>query len=151
MAGDPRRLDIFGFGTAAHIIAQVACWEGRLVFAFVRPGDEAAKEFAHDLGAVCAGDSGEAAPKPLDAAIIFASVGSLVPMALRAVMPGGMVFCAGIHMSDIPAFPYQILWEERQIRSVANLTGRDGEEFLKLAPKVTLQNIRVTLWFGGSQ
>ena len=139
MAGDPRRLGIFGFGAAAHIIAQVACWEGREVFAFVRPGDEAAKEFARDLGAVWAGDSGEAAPEPLDAAIISAPVGSLVPMALRAVMPGGIVVCAGIHMSDIPAFPYEILWEERQIRSVANLTRRDGEEFLKLAPKVPVK------------
>ena len=104
-----------------------------------RPGDEAVKEFARDLGAVWAGDSGEAAPEPLDAAIIFAPVGSLVPMALRAVMPGGIVVCAGIHMSDISAFPYEILWEERQIRSVANLTRRDGEEFLKLAPKVPVK------------
>ena len=108
MTGDPRRLGIFGFGAAAHIIAQVACWEGREVFAFVRPGDEAAKEFARDLGAVWAGDSGEAAPEPLDAAIISAPVGSLVPMALRAIMPGGIVVCAGIHMSDIPAFQYEI-------------------------------------------
>ena len=129
----------FFFGAAAHIIAQVACWEGREVFAIVRPGDDAAKEFARDLGAVWAGDSGEAASEPLDAAIIFAPVGSLVPIALRAVMPAGIVVCAGIHMSDISAFPYEILWEERQIRSVANLTLRDGEEFLKLAPKVPVK------------
>ena len=139
VAGDPRRLGIFGFGAAAHIVAQVACWEGREVFAIVRPGDDAAKEFARDLGAVWAGDSGEAASEPLDAAIIFAPVGSLVPIALRAVMPAGIVVCAGIHMSDISAFPYEILWEERQIRSVANLTRRDGEEFLKLAPKVPVK------------
>ena len=139
VAGDPRRLGIFGFGAAAHIVAQVACWEGREVFAIVRPGDDAAKEFARDLGAVWAGDSGEAASEPLDAAIIFAPVGSLVPIALRAVMPAGIVVCAGIHMSDISAFPYEILWEERQIRSVANLTLRDGEEFLKLAPKVPVK------------
>ena len=105
----------------------------------MRPGDETEKEFARDLGAVWAGDSGEAAPEPLDAAIIFAPVGSLVPIALRAVMPAGIVVCAGIHMSDISALPYEILWEERQIRSVANLTLRDGEEFLKLAPKVPVK------------
>ncbi len=139
MAGNPRRLGIFGFGAAAHIISQVDCWEGREVFAFVRPGDQAAKEFARHLGAVWAGDSGEAAPEPLDAAIIFAPAGSLMPMALQAAMPGGIVVCAGIHTSDIPAFPYEILWEEQQMRSVANLTRWDGEEFLKLAPKVPVK------------
>lgn len=145
MAGDPRRLGIFGFGAAAHIVAQVACWEGRDVFAFVRPGDEPAKAFARALGSIWAGDSSDTAPEPLDAAIIFAPVGPLVPMALRAVMPGGVVVCAGIHMSDIPSFPYEILWEERQIRSVANLTRRDGEEFLELAPKVPVKT-SVTLY-----
>ncbi len=139
MAGDPARLGIYGFGAAAHIVAQVAHWEGREVYAFTRPGDEAAQRFASTLGAVWAGPSDVPPPEPLDAAIIFAPVGPLVPAALRAVAPGGIVVCAGIHMSDIPAFPYEILWRERQIRSVANLTRQDGEEFLALAPKVPVK------------
>jgi propanol-preferring alcohol dehydrogenase len=136
MAGDPRRLGLYGFGAAAHIVIQVARHEGREVYAFVRPGDAAAKAFALSLGAVWAGDSDEAAPEELDAAILFAPVGALVPAALRALAPGGRVVCAGIHMSEIPAFPYEILWRERQIVSVANLTRHDGEAFLALAPKV---------------
>lgn len=139
MADDPKRLGIYGFGAAAHIVAQVAVWEGREVYAFTREGDHAAQDFARSLGAVWAGSSGDPAPEPLDAAIIFAPVGPLVPMALRAVAPGGIVVCAGIHMSDIPTFPYNILWEERQIRSVANLTRCDGGEFLELAPKVPVR------------
>ena len=139
MAGDPRRLGIYGFGAAAHIVAQVARWEGREVYAFVRPGDSAAAAFARDLGAVWAGPSDSPAPEPLDAAIIFAPVGALVPAALEALAPGGRVVCAGIHMSDIPTFPYEILWREREIVSVANLTRRDGEEFLALAPKVPVR------------
>jgi len=139
MAGDPATLGIYGFGAAAHIVAQLARQEGRAVHAFTRPGDTAAQRFAKSLGAVWAGESAMTPPEPLDAAIIFAPVGSLVPAALRAVAPGGIVVCAGIHMSDIPAFPYDILWGERQIRSVANLTRRDGEEFLVLAPKVPIE------------
>jgi propanol-preferring alcohol dehydrogenase len=139
MAGEGRRLGLYGFGAAAHIVAQVATWQERELYAFVRPGDDAAKRFARDLGAVWAGDSDQPAPELLDAAIIFAPVGDLVPAALRAVRPGGTVVCAGIHMSDIPAFPYEILWRERQIRSVANLTRQDGEEFLELAPKVPVR------------
>jgi len=139
MAGDPATLGIYGFGAAAHIVAQLARHEGRAVHAFTRPGDTAAQRFAKSLGAVWAGESAMTPPEPLDAAIIFAPVGSLVPAALRAVAPGGIVVCAGIHMSDIPAFPYDILWGERQIRSVANLTRRDGEEFLVLAPKVPIE------------
>ena len=136
MAGEAERLGLYGFGAAAHIVAQVARYQGRRVFALTRPGDEAAKTFARDLGAIWAGDSSETPPEPLDAAIIFAPVGALVPAALRALAPGGTVVCAGIHMSDIPSFPYEILWHERKIFSVANLTRRDGEEFLALAPKV---------------
>ncbi len=139
MAGDVKRLGIFGFGAAAHIVAQVAHYEGRSVFAFTRAGDIAAQDFARGLGAVWAGTSDEAPPEPLDAAIIFAPVGALVPVALRAVMKGGTVVCAGIHMSDIPSFPYDILWGERTLRSVANLTRRDAEEFLALAPKIPVQ------------
>ncbi len=139
MAGEAERLGLYGFGAAAHIVAQVARYQGRQVFAFVRPGDEEAKAFARGLGAVWAGDSGEAPPEELDAAIIFAPVGALVPAALRAVAPGGTVVCAGIHMSDIPAFPYEILWRERTVRSVANLTRRDGEEFLALAPRAGVE------------
>jgi len=139
MAGDAGRLGIYGFGAAAHIVAQVAGHEGRQVFAFTRAGDEAAQDFARGLGAAWAGASEEAPPKPLDAAIIFAPVGALVPMALRAVKKGGTVVCAGIHMSDIPSFPYDILWGERSIRSVANLTRRDGEEFLALAPTIPVR------------
>ncbi|SDF55449.1 alcohol dehydrogenase, propanol-preferring [Limimonas halophila] len=135
-AGDGKRLGLYGFGAAAHIIAQVATWQGRTIHAFVRPGDAGAKRFAKDLGAATAQDSDQPAPEPLDAAIIFAPVGELVPAALRAVRPGGTVVCAGIHMSDIPSFPYEILWREREVVSVANLTRRDGEEFLQIAPKV---------------
>lgn len=135
MAGDAERLGLYGFGVAAHIIAQVARFEGRRVYAFVRPGDHAAQEFARKLGAVWAGSSEELPPEPLDAALIFAPVGALVPAALRSTAKGGTVVCAGIHMSDIPAFPYRLLWEERIVRSVANLTRRDAEEFLALAPK----------------
>jgi len=138
-AGDARRLGVYGFGAAAHIIAQVARWQGRELFAFTRPGDSAAQAFAKSLGAAWAGDSTQQPPEALDAAILFAPVGALVPAALRAVAPGGTVVCAGIHMSDIPAFPYEILWGERVIRSVANLTRRDGEEFLAIAPKVPVR------------
>jgi propanol-preferring alcohol dehydrogenase len=136
MAGDARRLGIYGFGAAAHIAAQVARWEGREVFAFTRPGDAAAQAFARRLGAVWVGGSDEAPPEPLDAALIFAPVGALVPAALRATAPGGTVVCGGIHMSDIPAFPYDILWMERSLRSVANLTRRDGEDFLAIAARI---------------
>jgi propanol-preferring alcohol dehydrogenase len=139
MAGDARRLGIYGFGAAGHIVAQVARWQGRRVFAFTRSGDAEAQSFARDLGAEWAGSSGNTAPESLDAAIIFAPVGSLVPAALAAVAKGGTVVCAGIHMSDIPSFPYRILWEERSIRSVANLTRRDAEEFLALAPEVPVR------------
>ena len=133
MAGDARRLGIYGFGAAAHILAQAARHEGRDVFAFVRPGDDDAARFARDLGAVWAGGSDQAPPEPLDAAILFAPVGALVPQALSRVRPGGVVVCAGIHMSDIPAFPYRLLWEERVVRSVANLTRDDARDFLALA------------------
>jgi propanol-preferring alcohol dehydrogenase len=139
MAGDARRLGIYGFGAAAHIIAQVAAWQGREVFAFTRPGDDAGQRFALELGARWAGESTHAPPDQLDAAIIFAPVGALVPAALRATAKGGTVVCAGIHMSDIPAFPYDILWGERTVRSVANLTRRDGEEFLALAPRIPVR------------
>ncbi|MDO9707267.1 zinc-dependent alcohol dehydrogenase family protein [Paracraurococcus lichenis] len=139
MAGDARRLGLYGFGAAAHIVAQVARHEGREVFAFTRDGDRAAQDFARGLGAVWAGGSEEAPPEPLDAAIIFAPIGALVPAALRAVDRGGTVVCAGIHMSDIPAFPYAILWEERSLRSVANLTRADGEAFMALAPRVPVR------------
>jgi len=136
LAGDGKRLGLYGFGAAAHIIAQVARWQGRSVFAFVRPGDAVGKQFALGLGAAWAGDSTELPPEPLDAAIIFAAAGPLVPQALKAVRKGGRVVCAGIHMSDIPSFPYRILWEERELLSVANLTRQDGIEFLRLAPEV---------------
>lgn len=139
MAGDAARLGIYGFGAAAHIVAQVATWQGQRVFAFTRAGDTEAQTFARSLGAVWAGASDAPAPEPLDAALIFAPVGALVPAALRAVDKGGVVVCAGIHMSDIPAFPYRILWEERVVRSVANLTRRDAEEFLALAPRVPVR------------
>src|SRR2546426_5608183 len=135
-AGDAERLGLYGFGAAAHIVAQVARHQGRRVFAFTRAGDTTAQRFALELGAAWAGDSEAAPPEPLDAAIIYAPVGALVPSALRAVVPGGTVVCAGIHMTDIPAFPYQLLWGERVVRSIANLTRRDGEEFLALAPRV---------------
>jgi propanol-preferring alcohol dehydrogenase len=139
MAGDARRIGLYGFGAAAHIIAQVARHQGRKVFAFTRAGDTAAQTLARALGAAWAGASDEAPPEPLDAAIIFAPVGALVPAALRATVKGGTVVCAGIHMSDIPAFPYRILWEERTIRSVANLTRQDAKEFFALAPKVPIR------------
>lgn len=139
MADAARRLGIYGFGAAAHIVAQVARWQGREVFAFTRPGDADAQRFARNLGAAWAGDSTQGPPEPLDAALIFAPVGALVPAALRAVGKAGTVVCAGIHMSDIPAFPYDILWGERCVRSVANLTRRDAEEFLDLAPKVPVR------------
>jgi len=139
MAGDARRLGIYGFGAAAHIIAQVAVDDGRQVFAFTSPGDEAAQRFARSLGAAWAGASTEAPPEPLDAAILFAPVGRLVPEALSRVVPGGTVVCAGIHMSDIPSFPYRLLWQERVVRSVANLTRRDAREFLALAPRVPVK------------
>jgi alcohol dehydrogenase, propanol-preferring len=139
-AGDGRRLGIFGFGAAAHLITQVARFQSRQVYAFTRPGDTAAQAFARSLGAVWAGDSNATPPEPLDAAIIFAPVGALVPVALRTVVKGGTVVCAGIHMSDVPAFPYELLWGERVVRSVANLTRQDGEEFLALAPRVPVRS-----------
>ena len=136
MAGAARRLGLYGFGAAAHIVAQVARHQGRELYAFVRPGDAAAKSFALALGAAWAGDAGDAPPVPLDAAIIFAPAGELVPAALAATAPGGTVVCGGIHMSDIPSFPYRLLWGERTLRSVANLTRADAREFLALAPQV---------------
>jgi alcohol dehydrogenase, propanol-preferring len=138
-AGDAKRLGLYGFGAAAHIVAQVARHQGRRVFAFTRRGDNDAQRFALELGAEWAGDASMRLPEELDAAIIFAPVGELVPSALRAVAKGGTVVCAGIHMSDIPSFPYSIVWGERVIRSVANLTRRDGEEFLALAPRVPVR------------
>ena len=139
MAGDARRLGLYGFGAAAHLIAQVARAEGREVYAFTSPGDVEAQRFALELGAVWAGSSTELPPAQLDAAILFAPVGALVPQALRAVGKAGIVVCGGIHMSDIPSFPYRLLWEERVLRSVANLTRRDAEEFLALAGRVRLR------------
>jgi propanol-preferring alcohol dehydrogenase len=143
MTGESRRLGLYGFGAAAHIILQVAVTDGREVLAFTSPGDEAAQAFARSLGAVWAGSSVEPSPAPLDAAIIFAPVGALVPRALSNVVPGGVVVCAGIHMSDIPAFPYRLLWQERMIRSVANLTRQDARDFLALAGRVAIRT-RVT-------
>jgi propanol-preferring alcohol dehydrogenase len=140
MAGrGAERLGLYGFGAAAHILVQVARHQGRAVYAFTRPGDDTAQAFARGLGAVWAGGSDEAPPQPLDAAIIFAPVGALVPAALKAVRKGGTVVCGGIHMSDIPGFPYELLWEERAVRSVANLTRRDAVEFLALAPEVPVR------------
>jgi propanol-preferring alcohol dehydrogenase len=139
MAGEAERLGIYGFGAAAHIVAQVARYQGRRVYAFTRPGDALAQDFARRQGAIWAGPSDEAPPEPLDAALIFAPVGALVPLALRATTKGGTVVCGGIHMSDIPSFPYALLWEERMVRSVANLTRRDADEFLALAPKVPVR------------
>ncbi len=139
MAGDGERLGIYGFGAAAHIITQVAGWEGRRVFAFTRPGDRQAQEFARELGAVWAGPSDTVPPEELDTAIIFAPVGALVPEALRRTARGGIVVCAGIHMTDIPSFAYSILWEERVVRSVANLTRADAEQFLEIAPQVPVR------------
>src|SRR5690606_16019878 len=138
IAGPCRRLGLYGFGAAAHIITQVARWRGRTVFAFTRPGDSASGAFARSLGAVWSGGSDEAPPEPLDAAILFAPVGALVPVALKAVRKGGRVVCAGIHMSDIPSFPYSLLWEERQLMSVANLTRQDGIDFLTVAQRADL-------------
>jgi len=139
MAGAAQTLGLYGFGAAAHILAQMACWQGRRVFAFTRTGDTAAQDFARSLGAVWAGASDQAPPEPLDAAIIFAAVGALVPAALKAVKKGGRVVCGGIHMSDIPSFPYSLLWEERHVMSVANLTRADAREFLELAPKAGVE------------
>lgn len=139
MAGEGRRLGLYGFGAAGHIVLQVARWQGRTVFAFTRPGDAAAQTFARALGADWAGGSDEPPPEPLDAAIIYAPVGDLVPIALRAVRKGGRVVCAGIHMSDIPAFPYRLLWEERQLVSVANLTRQDAVDFLRIAPEAGIR------------
>ncbi len=139
MTGIAKKIGLYGFGAAAHIIAQIAVFEGKEIYAFTRRGDSTGQTFARKLGAVWAGCSEDKAPCPLDAAIIFAPVGALVPAALKAVGKGGIVICAGIHMSDIPSFPYKDLWEERQIRSVANLTRKDGEDFLKLAPTVPVK------------
>lgn len=143
LAGDAERLGIYGFGAAAHIVAQVARFQGRRVYAFVRPGDAAAARFAEELGAHWVGASDEQPPDQLDAALLYAPVGTLVPAALRAVCPGGSVVCAGIHMSEIPAFPYEILWRERQVRSVANLTRRDAEEFLPLAVSIPVRTTTI--------
>ncbi len=142
--GDATRIGLYGFGSAAHMISQVAVYQGREVYAFTRAGDERTQAFAKTVGATWAGGSDEQPPEPLDAAIIFASAGELVPQALKALAPGGTVVCAGIHMSDIPTFPYDDLWGERSIRSVANLTRRDGEEFLALAPKVPVRTTVTT-------
>ncbi len=139
LAGDATRLGLYGFGAAAHIIAQVARHQGRRVFAFTRPGDTEGQAFARELGAEWAGDSGSSPPEELDGALIFAPVGDLVPAALRVTAKGATVVCAGIHMSDIPSFPYELLWEERVLRSVANLTRADGEEFLDLAPRIPVR------------
>lgn len=144
MSGDAKRLGIYGFGAAGHIVAQVAKWQGRSIYAFTRGGDTTAQTFAKELGAVWAGSSDALPPEPLDAAILYAPVGSLVLAALRAVRKGGRVVCAGIHMSDIPSFPYSLLWEERQIVSVANLTRHDGVEFLNIAPQVKVRTHTTT-------
>jgi propanol-preferring alcohol dehydrogenase len=139
IAGDAKKIGLYGFGAAAHILAQVARWQGRSVYAFTRPGDAQTQGFAQRLGAVWAGGSDESPPEPLDAAIIFAPVGALVPAALRAVRKGGRVVCAGIHMSAIPSFPYGILWEEREVLSVANLTRQDGLDFLRVVPQIGIE------------
>ena len=144
IAGNGDKLGLYGFGAAAHIIAQVARWQGRQVFAFTRKGDAAAAAFARKLGAVWAGSSEDPPPEPLDCAIIYAPVGSLVPLALRAVRKGGRVVCAGIHMSDIPSFPYDILWHERELKSVANLTRQDGEGFFRIVPKARIETQTVS-------
>ena len=138
IAGEGKKIGLYGFGAAAHIVAQVAKWQGRSVFAFTRPGDLSTQAFARSLGAVWAGGSNELPPEPLDAAIIFATVGDLVPLALKAVRKGGRAVCAGIHMSDIPSFPYRLLWEERQLVSVANLMRQDGIDFLQLVPQMNI-------------
>jgi len=139
MAGDAQRLGIYGFGAAAHLIAQVAVWQKREVYAFTRPGDVAGQDFARSLGCAWAGGSDTAPPRPLDAALIFAPVGSLLPTALANTVKGGVVVCAGIHMSDIPAFPYEILWGERMVKSVANLTRADGDDFMRIAAEVPIE------------
>jgi propanol-preferring alcohol dehydrogenase len=139
MAGEGYRIGLYGFGAAAHIVAQVLRWQGRDVFAFTRPGDTRTQAFAHELGAAWVGDSAQTPPAPIDAAIIFAPAGELVPLALSAVRKGGRVVCAGIHMSDIPSFAYRLLWEERQVLSVANLTRQDGLEFLAVVPKAGIR------------
>ncbi|MDE2167072.1 MAG: zinc-dependent alcohol dehydrogenase family protein [Alphaproteobacteria bacterium] len=143
LAGDVKRLGLYGFGAAAHIVAQIARYRGQEVFAFTKPGDANSQEFARSLGAAWAGGSDEQPPEPLDAALIFAPVGALVPAALAATVKGGIVVCAGIHMSDVPRFSYRLLWEERVVRSVANLTRRDGEEFLALAPRAKVRTTTV--------
>jgi propanol-preferring alcohol dehydrogenase len=139
MTGAAEKIGFYGFGAAAHVLIQVANYFGKRIYAFTRQGDWRSQQFAQELGAVWAGDSTTSPPEPLDAAIIFAPVGALVPIALKSVVKGGIVVCAGIHMSDIPSFPYRLLWEERLLRSVANLTRQDGEEFLALAPKIPIQ------------
>jgi alcohol dehydrogenase, propanol-preferring len=139
MTEDAERIGLYGFGASAHLIAQVARWQGRRIFAFTRPGDEEGQHFARSLGAEWAGSSTERPPEELDAAIVFAPVGELVPAALATLSKGGVIVCAGIHMSDIPSFPYDLLWGERAVRSVANLTRNDGEEFLELAPKIPVR------------
>ncbi|MDQ0349021.1 zinc-dependent alcohol dehydrogenase family protein [Ancylobacter vacuolatus] len=144
MAGEAQRIGLYGFGAAAHLIAQLCRWQGREVYAFTRAGDTGAQQLALSLGARWAGGSGEAPPEPLDAALIFAPVGALVPLALRAVRKGGRVVCGGIHMSDIPQFPYSLLWEERQLMSVANLTREDAREFLALAPRAGINATTTT-------
>jgi alcohol dehydrogenase, propanol-preferring len=148
--GDPERLGLYGFGSSAHIVCQVAAHEGRRVFALTREGDDEGQRFALSLGAEWAGGAPGGPPEELDAAIVFAPVGELVPLALGALAPGGRVVCAGIHMSDIPAFPYEILWGERQIRSVANLTRRDGEEFMRIAPGVPVRTTVTEYELGGA-
>ena len=145
IAGDGKRLGLYGFGAAGHIVAQVAKWQGREVFAFTRPGDTGTQAFARSLGVTWAGGSDQSPPELLDAAIIYATAGELVPQALKAVHKGGRVVCAGIHMSNIPSFPYQILWEERQLLSVANLTRQDGIDFLRLAPKIGI-DVKTTVY-----
>ncbi len=150
MAGEGRRIGLYGFGAAAHIIAQVAKWQGRTVFAFTKPGDRAGQDFARGLGADWAGGSDEMPPERLDAALIFAPVGSLVPAALAASGPAAVIVCAGIHMSDIPSFPYALLWEERVLRSVANLTREDAEAFLALAPRVPVRTETVPYPLAGA-
>jgi alcohol dehydrogenase, propanol-preferring len=142
-AGEAKKIGLYGFGAAAHILAQVARWQGRSLYAFTRSGDAQTQAFARSLGAIWAGDSQGAAPEPLDAAIIFAPVGALIPLALKAVRKGGRVVCAGIHMSDVPSFSYDILWEERELVSVANLTRQDGLDFLRLAPQIDIK-VRTT-------
>ncbi len=137
--GDATRLGLYGFGAAAHILAQIAAWQGRRVFAFTKAGDERAQQFARELGAVWAGASEQRPPEPLDAAIVFAPVGALVPLALAALAPGGVVVCGGIHKSDVPSFPYELLWMERSVKSVANLTREDAREMLALAPRVPVR------------